>query len=176
MYIALYILAAIVGIIIILALVAPKKYNVSRSISINRSKSEVYDYLKYIKKQDDWSPWQQRDPDMKRKFTGEDGTVGFVSWWDSEHKQVGSGEQEIKILEPHDRIESELRFLKPWKSESMGYFQLDEEGNNSTRVTWGFYGTNKVPINIMMLFFNMDKAVGKDFEEGLSNLKAKMEA
>jgi hypothetical protein len=42
-------------------------------------------------------------------------------------------------------------------------------------VTWGFSGKNKFPFSIMMLFMNMDKAVGKDFEEGLDNLKSILE-
>jgi len=171
MYIALYILAALVGIIIILALIAPKKYQVSRSISINRSKADVFEYLKYMKNQDHWAPWAKRDANMKQVFTGTDGTIGFVSAWDSDHKQVGAGEQEIKMLQPNDRIESELRFLKPWKSQSMGFFALEDEGSNATKVTWGFYGSHKPPTNIMMLFMNLDKAVGKDFEEGLASLK-----
>ncbi|MEM7187317.1 MAG: SRPBCC family protein [Bacteroidota bacterium] len=175
MYIALYIIAALLGLLIILALVAPKKYRVSRSIDIQRSKADVFEYLRFIKNQDHWGPWQKRDPEMQRKFTGEDGQVGFVSWWDSDHKQVGSGEQEIKVLQPNDRIEAELRFFKPWKSQSTGFFELNDNGDQSTKVTWGFSGTNKPPMNIMMLFFNMDKAVGKDFEEGLADLKSILE-
>lgn len=171
----LYILGLIVAILIILILVAPKKYNVSRSILIDKTRAEVYDYLKFIKNQDHWSPWLKRDPQMKRKFTGEDGEVGFVSWWDSDHKQVGSGEQEIALLQPNERIETDIRFLKPWKSESRGYFVLKDAGSGGTEVTWGFHGTHKVPFNVMMLFMNMDKLVGKDFEEGLSNLKETLE-
>lgn len=57
---------------------------------------------------------------------------------------------------------------------SQGFFDL-EETNGKTKVTWGFYGTHKVPVNVMMLFFNMDKAVGKYFEEGLSDLKIELE-
>ena len=44
-----------------------------------------------------------------------------------------------------------------------------------TKVTWGFSGENKFPVNIFMLFYNMDKAAGKDFEEGLNSLKALLE-
>ena len=176
MMILLYILAGIIGILIVLAIVAPKTYDVSRSITINKSKAEVFEYLKYIKNQDHWSPWQKRDPDMKRKFTGEDGTLGFVSWWDSDHKHVGSGEQEIVVLKPNDRIECALRFLKPWKSESTGYFDLSGAAEGATKVSWGFNGVNKPPMNIMMLFFNMEKAVGKDFEEGLAELKRVLES
>ena len=72
-------------------------------------------------------------------------------------------------------MESELRFLKPWKSTSDAYLITDAVDGNSTKVTWGFSGKNKFPMSIMMLFMNMDKAVGKDFEEGLSSLKTMME-
>lgn len=174
MTILLYVLAGIVLLIILLALIAPKKYEVSRSITINRPAHEVYDYLKFIKNQDEWSPWKKRDPNMKQSFEGEDGTVGFISKWDSDHKQVGSGEQEITKLTPHSRVDSELRFLKPWKSQSDAYMITQAEGDN-TKVIWGFKGVNKPPMNIFMLFFNMDKAVGKDFNEGLSKLKSVLE-
>jgi len=169
-----YIIAAIIALFILLAAFAPKKYNMSRNIVIQKSRPEVYQYLKLMKNQDHWSPWKKRDPDMKQTFTGEDGNIGFTTHWDSDHKQVGAGEQEILKLEENKKVESALRFLKPWKSESTGFFDL-EDADGGTKVTWGFYGTNKIPFNIMMLFYNMDKAVGKDFEEGLADLKKVLE-
>ena len=171
----IYIIAAIIALFIILAAIAPKKYNVSRSIVINKPLGEVFDYIKYVKNQNFWGPWNQRDPGMKQTYTGEDGTVGFISAWESDHKQVGSGEQEILNVEKNVKMETELRFLKPWKSVSQGYIETHPEGDQATKVVWGFHGTNKIPINIMMLFFNMDKAVGKDFEQGLANLKSILE-
>jgi len=171
----LYILAAIVVILLLLVAFAPKKYNLNRSITIQKARPEVFQYLKLMKNQDHWSPWKKRDPGMKQTFTGEDGNVGFISHWDSDHKQVGSGEQEILSLEENKRIESALRFLKPWKSESNGYFDLEDADGGATKVTWGFHGTNKPPMNVMMLFYNMDKAVGKDFEQGLADLKKVLE-
>jgi len=170
-----YIVAAIVALFIVLAAFAPKKYNVNRQIVIQKSRPDVYQYLKMMKNQDHWSPWMKLDPNMKQNFTGEDGTLGFTSHWDSNHKQVGSGEQEILKLEENRRVESALRFLKPWKSESTGYFDMQDAGDGATKVTWGFYGTHKVPLNVMMLFISMDKAVGKDFEEGLTDLKNVLE-
>lgn len=169
-----YIIAVIIAVFIVLAAFAPRKYNMSRNIVIQKSRPEVFQYLKLMKNQDHWSPWKKRDPNMKQTFTGEDGTIGFISHWDSDHKQVGAGEQEILKLEENRRVESALRFLKPWKSESNGYFDL-EDADGGTKVTWGFYGTNKIPFNVMMLFYNMDKAVGKDFEEGLTDLKKVLE-
>jgi len=95
----LYIIGAIVLLILVLGLLAPKGYN-------------VFNYVKYIKNQDHWSPWKSRDPEMKQSFIGEDGTVGFVSKWKG-NKEVGTGEQEIKGIVENERIDSELRFFKP---------------------------------------------------------------
>ncbi len=97
-------------------------------------------------------------------------TIGATSKWEG-NKDVGSGEQEIKRIVENEVIESELRFLKPWKSQSDAYLRVKETSEGETEVTWGFSGKNKFPVSIMMLFMNMDKAVGKDFEEGLVSLK-----
>ncbi len=175
MMIFLYIFGGIIGVLVLLALFAPKKYEVNRSIVINKPRSEVFQYLKYIKNQDEWSPWKNRDPEMQQTFSGEDGTIGFISKWDSDHKHVGAGEQEIVGITHNEQIRTELRFLKPWKSESDAYINTHDATDSATEVTWGFSGTNKVPMNIMMLFYNMDKAVGKDFEEGLAELKIVLE-
>ncbi|MEM8999309.1 MAG: SRPBCC family protein [Bacteroidota bacterium] len=171
----LYILAGIVLLIIFLAIIAPKQYDVSRTIEIAKPRTKVFEYLNSLQRQDEWSPWAKKDPNMEKKFTGTDGEVGAVSHWKG-NKQVGEGEQEITRIVDGERIESELRFLKPWKSTSDAYIVTEEVTTNKTKVIWGFSGKNKFPMSIMMLFMNMDKAVGKDFEEGLSSLKEKLES
>ncbi|MDX1364003.1 SRPBCC family protein [Arenibacter latericius] len=170
----LYILLGIIVLIFLLAVLAPKTYNVSRSIVINSPKNKVFDNIKYLKNQQEWSPWANKDPNMENKFTGIDGEVGFVSYWKG-NKDVGEGEQEITKVVEDERVEGELRFLKPFKSTSDSYLILSEKGANQTEVVWGFKGKNKFPMSVMMLFMNMDKMVGKDFEEGLRNLKMIME-
>ena len=171
----LYVVLAIILLILILTIMAPKTYNVSRSITINKPISEVFDYLKYIKNQDHWSPWKKKDPHMKQEFTGTDGEIGFVSKWEG-NKEVGTGEQEIISITENKSINSQLRFFKPWKSQSDAYLSVTEVDANSTTVVWGFSGVNKPPSNIFFLFFNMDKTVGKDFEEGLDDLKRILES
>ena len=167
-------MASIIGVFLILVLVAPKKYDVQRSIVINRPVSEVFDYIKYVKNQDNWSPWKKKDPNMKQTFTGTDGELGFVSHWVG-NKQVGEGEQEIMGIDHNKELRTQLRFLKPWKSVSDAYIRTQQTDPGKTKVTWGFYGSNKIPFNIFMLFMNMDKAVGGDFEEGLGELKEILE-
>ncbi len=169
----LYILAGIVLLVIILGIVAPKSYEVSRSIDVKQNIYKTFEYLKSLKSQDEWSPWGKRDPNMKKEFTGTDGEVGAISKWEG-NKEVGSGEQEVTNIIDKQLIESQLRFLKPFESTSDAYLKVIEI-EEGTRVTWGFTGKNKFPMNIMMLFMSMDKMIGKDFEEGLQSLKKILE-
>ncbi len=170
MYIILYIIIGFLAILVLLALIAPKNYQVHRSIVINKPLPEVFQYLKHIKNQDNWSPWKKKDPNMKQEFVGNDGEVGFIAKWDG-NKEVGLGEQEIMNIVENDRLEARLRFFKPWKSESDAVTRVEEVEGEQTKVTWGFSGINKVPANIFMMLYNVDKHVGKDFEEGLASLK-----
>ncbi|GLB53752.1 potassium-transporting ATPase subunit F [Neptunitalea chrysea] len=165
----IYILLILVTLVLFLAFVAPKTYNVSRSVIVERPAAEVYNFLKYLKNQDSWSPWNKKDPNMKKTFTGTDGEIGFISAWEG-NKDVGAGEQELTNFVEGSFVQSKLRFFKPWKSESDAYLRVEEVAIGA-KVTWGFAGKNPFPFSIFMLFMNMDKAVGKDFEEGLQNLK-----
>ncbi|WP_047245103.1 SRPBCC family protein [Maribacter thermophilus] len=174
MDIVIYIFVAIVALVLLLAAIAPKTYRVSRSIQINSSKDVVFSYLKYLEKQREWSPWSKKDPNMQTKLIGTDGEVGAVSYWNG-NREVGEGEQEIKKVVEGERVEGELRFFKPMKSQSDCYFDLEESSDDTCKVTWGFAGKNRFPFSIMMLFMSMDKMVGKDFEEGLQTLKDLLE-
>lgn len=170
----IYIVSGLILLVLIVGIIAPKNYEVSRDIAINRPVSEVFYYLKHLKNQDEWSPWRKKDPNLKQSFEGTDGVVGFVSKWEG-NKDVGMGEQEIKAIFENDRIETELRFFKPWKSQSDAYIKVEEIDHGASKVIWGFSGRNPIPFNIFMLFINFEKAVGKDFEEGLDNLKQILE-
>ncbi len=49
---------------------------------------------------------------MKTEYRGTDGTVGFVSAWDSPVRDAGKGEQEITKIDDGKRIDYELRFYE----------------------------------------------------------------
>lgn len=117
---------------------------------------------------------EKKDPNLTQTFEGTDGEIGFISKWKG-NKDVGEGEQEIIAINENESIDSELRFFKPWKSQSIGHLLVDEVDNEHTLVTWGFSGRNPFPFNIFMLFYNFEKAVGKDFEDGLESLKKVLE-
>ncbi|MFH4964173.1 SRPBCC family protein [Gaetbulibacter sp. M235] len=164
----------IISVIVIIAIIAPKEYVIKRSIIIDRPYIGVFRFLKFIKNQDYWSPWKKKDLNMKQEFFGVDGEVGFIAKWEG-NDEVGKGEQEITFINENDVVETELRFEKPWKSISKAIIKVEDFGLMQTKVSWIFSGYNKFPSNLFMLFYNMDKVVGKDFEEGLKSLKALLE-
>jgi hypothetical protein len=157
-----------------MVIIAPNDYSINRSIIINRPYKEVFQYLKLIKNQNDWSPWKKKDPNMTQELIGDDGKVGFISRWKG-NKDVGQGEQEILTIIENELIETQLRFFKPWKSQSIGTLLVANVEDNKTLVTWGISGRNPIPFHVFMLFFDMDKTIGKDFEEGLADLKRILE-
>ena len=174
--IALVVIAVlIIGALGVLAFMAPTDFKVEREVTINKPKSEVFAYAKMLKNQNDWGPWFKKEPTMKQEFRGTDGTVGFTSYWNGTKDDVGEGEQEIKRIVEGERIETELRFKRPFESKADAYLITEAAGENQTKVKWGFTGSMPRPMNIMLLVMDMDKEVGKDFGEGLSSLKVILE-
>lgn len=168
-------LAGIIAIALIAGLFIDGKYSLEREITINKPKEEVYDYVKYLKNQNNYSVWAKADPAMKKEFTGEDATVGFISAWESENPDVGKGEQKIVAIKEGERIDYELHFIKPFEATDYTYMITEALSDKQTKVKWGFNGEMKYPMNLMMLFMNMETMLGPDLEKGLGSLKAILE-
>lgn len=171
----LIILAGIIVLFLVIGIFIRQDYSIAKEIIIDRPKSVVFNYLKLLKNQKNFSVWSSLDPGMNTEFRGTDGYEGFVSKWDSANKNVGKGEQEIIKIVDGERIDYEIRFLKPFKSTSWAYLTTSSVDENHTRVRWGFTGKMKYPSNITLLFMNMEKMVGNDLESGLRNLKPLLE-
>jgi uncharacterized membrane protein len=168
----LKIIVALVIILLVAALFMSKDYTVEKSITINKPKTEVFNYIKSLKNQDNFSKWAKMDPTMKKSSKGVDETVGFTTMWEG-NSDVGKGEQEIKKITEGQRMDFELRFEKPYKDVAQAYMTTDSTGANQTLVKWGINGHMNYPMNIMGLVMN--KMLGGDFEVGLANLKALQE-
>lgn len=165
----------LIALVLILGLFINGKYAVEREVTINKSKQEVFDYVKYLKNQDNFSVWAKIDPTMKKEYRGEDGTVGFVSAWDSENKEAGKGEQKILKIDGSNRIDYETHFIKPFESTDYAYMEFSAVNDSVTNVKWGFDGKMKYPMNLMLLFMNMEKMLAPDLQNGLNNLKGILE-
>jgi len=179
MQILLYILAVLAGIIalvLIVALFIKKDYLVVRTIPISATPPSIFNYIKFLKNQDNYSKWAMMDPNMKKEFSGTDAEIGFVSAWDSPIKNVGKGQQKITKLIPNKSVELEIQFIRPFPGLANAVFQIDEINATESKVSWSLQSSMKYPTNFMLLFMNMDKMIGNDLEIGLNNLKQLMES
>jgi len=165
---ALIALVAAVGIIIIAAATRPDTFDIKRSIVINakpgKIESEIVDFHKWAY----WSPYEKKDPAMKRIFSGSDAGIGAVYEWYGDSK-VGSGRMEITDITP-SKVTIKLDFFKPFEGHDTAEYLFEPEGE-ATKVTWDMHGRARFIGKVMGLFMSMDKMVGKDFDEGLENLK-----
>ena len=168
-------LLALIVIVLIAGLFMDKNYAMEREVTVNIPKDSVFQYIKHLKNQDEFSVWNQKDPNSKRTFTGTDGEVGFIYTWDSSMDEVGAGEQEIKKITEGERVDMELRFKRPFESTDYAYFITESVSPAQTKVKWGFTGTMPYPMNVMKPFMNMDEMMGKDLQAGLDKMKANLE-
>lgn len=170
----------LIGIVILLALVLitalfiQKDYATEREVVINKPKQEVFNYIKFLKNQHNYSVWAKMDPAMKKEFRGTDGTEGFVSAWEG-NSDVGKGEQKIVRIADGQRIDFELHFIEPFEATSPAYMITEEVSPGQTKVKWGMSGEMNYPLNIMRIFMDMSEVIGKDFQTGLDNLKGILE-
>ena len=112
---------------------------------------------------------------MKKEYKGTDGTVGFVSAWEGDDKNVGKGEQTITKIIEGDLLETDLHFIKPFEGKALAFMTMEEADTTSTKLTWSFSSSMPYPMNIMLVFMDMEKMLGKDYELGLANLKGELE-
>ncbi len=167
----LFLLLGVVSIGLILMLLISKQYHFERSITINGSQSEVYEYLKSTKKFNEWNPWMKLDPSMSIQYSGNEGEVGDEYCW-KDNKDVGVGCHEILQLVPNQLQKTKMTFKEPF--ESIGYSDiiLTPQGNQ-TKVTWTLDCELDYPMNLMKIF--MDQGMNKSYSEGLENLKKLVE-
>jgi hypothetical protein len=170
-----FLLFAIILLILVVALFFPKSYEVKREVIINQSKYEVFNFVNQLKNQDRYSVWQKMDPNMEKSYTGVDGTVGFTSSWKSEKRDVGSGTQTILRLVEEDSMVCQIAFKEPFESVNQNYFTFTSVDTAKTRVEWGFQGRFPYPLNLFAALMDMESMIGKDFQQGLENMKRILE-
>jgi len=171
-YIILSVIGIFLAILLIIAALVKKEFVIEKQVVVHRPRQDVFDYIKMLKNQEQYSVWIRRDPNIAIRYTGEDGTAGATSAWDSKDKNVGAGEQEIKAVTPGEAVEVEVRFQRPFKATNYARTSV-ALADSGTLVTNRFSGRSNYPMNIMNLF--MDKLVGKDMQQNLENLKAQLE-
>ena len=171
----LLIFGGLIALLLVVALFVSKDYHIVKDIVVKRQKQQVYDYIKYLKHQSNYSKWNMTDPDSLREYKGTDGTVGFFTSWDSKNTSVGKGEQSIAALVEGERVDFDLHFIKPFEGKAKSYMVLSAMPGDACNVSRAFESRMPYPMNVMRLFMNMEKMMGDDLQVSLGNLKAILE-
>jgi Polyketide cyclase / dehydrase and lipid transport len=163
-------LAVVVAAILAYAATRPGTLRVQRTANIKASPEKIYPLIDDFHTWASWSPYDTRDPAMKKVYRGASKGVGAVYEWDG-NSNVGQGRMEITDASPSSAITIKLDFTRPIEGHNIAVFTLAPKGD-STDVTWTMDGPTPYVGKVMGVFFNMDKMVGDDFVTGLANLKA----
>jgi Polyketide cyclase / dehydrase and lipid transport len=163
------ILAIAIVIVLILALTKPETFRVQRATMVKAPADKIFPLINDFHRWGTWSPYEHRDPAMKRTYSGTDSGKGAVYAWDGD-KNVGSGRMEILDTSMPSKIVIKLDFFKPFEGHNTAEFTMLPQGD-ATNVTWLMHGPAPFMHRVMQVFMNLDKMIGKDFEVGLANLK-----
>ena len=164
--IILFIVGGLLALWGVLGLFAKKDYRIERSTEINAPREVVHEQLSFFRNLKNWSPWHVYDPDMKTSIEGTDGTPGVKYLWSGNDK-VGTGYQLMKSITPN-RIDIDVDW--GW-GVSPAFFSLVETPSKRTKVTWAMDMHVAFPWNAFAMLTDVNAFVGKDFENGLINLK-----
>lgn len=141
-------------------------FNVVSSINIDAPTSRVRDVLADYETWPSWSPWLIMEPDSKLTYKGTAGELGHGYDWSGD--KVGAGGMTTTALDAN-RMESDLRFLKPFKSQADVAFDFESVGDNETKVTW--YMDSSLPFFMFFMVNKMKAMIGMDYDRGLRMLK-----
>jgi Ca2+/Na+ antiporter len=174
LFIILLVIIAFIALLLIAALFVAKTYTLQKEITIDKPDQMVFDYVKLLKNQKYYNIWVMMDPNMVTQDKGVDGTEGFFSAWDSEHKDLGKGEQTIKKIINGKQMDLEIRFIKPFEGLAMATFIIEPISSTTTKLTWSFTTGMPYPKNLMLIISK--KIIGNALETGLINLKKDIES
>jgi uncharacterized protein YndB with AHSA1/START domain len=167
---ALYIIVFIIIGVLLFAYTRPDCFQVQRKITIQATPDTIFAYINDLQQWELWSPWENKDPAMKKSFsTVTTGKDAFYEW--DGNSNVGRGRMEITESDPPTRLTIKLEFLKPFVAHNIVEFMLVPQAGK-TEVIWDMHGPKPFISKLMGVFISMDRMVGKDFEAGLNSLKA----
>ena len=167
--IVIVIVLAVVGLLVYAAM-QPEDFRIERSATVKAPPERIYPLIADLRAWGPWSPWEKKDPAMKRTFSGPDSGVGAAYAWEGD-KNVGTGKMTILEATAPGKVVIKLEFLKPFEATNTAEFTLTPQGD-STAIHWAMYGKYNFLSKLVCVFMDMEKMVGPDFEAGLASLKA----
>ncbi|MDB5309466.1 MAG: hypothetical protein JWO38_3668 [Gemmataceae bacterium] len=146
----------------------PASFHIERSAQIDAPGDVVFSIINDLHQWGRWSPYDKRDPAMQKTFEGSPTGPGAVYSWNGNGK-VGAGRMTILESKPGALVSMKLEFFRPFKGTNQVRFRLVPSGAG-TRVSWIMDGKYTFMTKAFSLVMDMDKMIGKDFEQGLANL------
>ncbi len=166
-----YVAAALLLVWIVAAALISGDCKFEKSIAINAPANRVWLNTNSLRAMDSWSPWQEKDPNVKKDWSGSTGQPGEQQCWEG-NDAVGKGcIKVLKVDSVAKRIDIEMKFLTPYESEAMEYV-IVQQYRAGSKVTWGFTSEIPFPFSPMKLFMDLEDQIGPDFTLGLQKLKA----
>src|SRR5712675_2969136 len=163
------VLAIAIAIILIVAAIKPDTFSVQRATVVKAPPERIFPLINDFHQWGTWSPYENKDPAMKRSYSGAASGQGAVYAWEG-NKNVGSGRMEILDSSAPTKIVIKLDFFSPFEGHNTAEFTMLPQGD-ATLVTWLMHGPAPFMSRVMQVFINLDNMIGKDFEVGLANLK-----
>jgi uncharacterized protein YndB with AHSA1/START domain len=163
------VLAIAIAVVLTLAAIKPDRFRVQRAITVQAPPEKIFSLVNDFHQWGSWSPYENKDPAMKRTYSGASSGRGAVYAWDG-NNNVGSGRMEILDASAPEKIVIKLDFFKPFEGHNTAEFTMLPQGD-VTNITWGMHGPAPFMSKVVQVFMNMDNMIGRDFEVGLANLK-----
>jgi uncharacterized protein YndB with AHSA1/START domain len=167
------VIAVLAGGVLAYAATKPDTFRLQRTATINAPPQTVFAMINDYRNWTAWSPWEKKDPNLKRTYSEPSSGKGATYAWEGD-KNVGKGSMLITEATPASRVALNLDFEKPFQAHNKVVFDLDSKGL-TTDVTWSMEGPTPFFAKLIHVFIDMDKMVGKDFEAGLAAMKAAAE-
>jgi Polyketide cyclase / dehydrase and lipid transport len=165
----LIIIVTFVAAFLLFAASRPNGFRVQRTARIKAPPEKIFPLIDNFHDWVSWSPYEKIDPALQRSYSGAERGKGAVYEWQGNNK-VGKGRMEITQSSPPGKIVIALHFMKPFEARNTAEFTMALEGD-ATTVTWAMHGSSPFMAKVMCIFMSMDNMVGKQFDEGLANLK-----
>ena len=159
--------------LLVVAATRPDSFRVERTLSVKATPEKLFAIVSDLPGWRVWSPYEAKDPAMRRTYGGPASGVGAVYTWEG-NNDVGQGRMEIVQATLSSRIVIALDFLKPFEAHNTAELLFEPKGD-ATDVTWAIHGPSPFVSKMMGVIFDMDKMIGGDFEVGLAKLKAMAE-
>ena len=132
------VLVVAVAVVLILAATKPNTFSVRRAITVKAPPEKIFPLINDFHQWGTWSPYENKDPAMKRSFSGAASGKGAVYAWDG-NKNVGSGRMEILDASLPSKIVIKLDFFTPFEGHNTAEFTMLPQGD-ATSVTWLMHG------------------------------------